>query len=344
MRQILITIIAVLALLAPSSAFSQATPPIPPPTARDSSVTLAQIVERQEQNYARIRQAEGQVIWREEIAGQPPTTSSSRMIMFAFEGPRSVNLISAWNASGRLPAPNERTDWSRVLTAFFVDGDRVHKIGLKPGATVPSIESTLFNPAVHENNPLVAFHPRMLGEDRVRLRDLVELTPQMKTRPTVTSVSRNGRALLRVDFSNEKAPGEAITYLIAPDKGCLAEEISRLAGGRLASRSTITLAQTKDGTWIPARRIKQEFDANGRVPRRETWYYLHLGINEGLARKVLSFEFFHLPRETRLPVAPPPQAPPPAASPSPTHDSRLGPAPKPIGPLIRSVTPSQQLR
>jgi hypothetical protein len=320
-----------------------------PAAASNTSLTLAQIVQRQEENYGRIRNAEGQVVWMEEAAGQAPTSTSVRVIFFAFEGDRSVNLITAWDPTGTPPARDEKMDWTRVLAAFFVEGDRVHKISLRAGAKTPAIETTSFNPAVHENNPLVGFQPRMLGEERVRLRDLVELTPQMKTRPNVRQVSREGRALLQVEFTNEKAPGEGILYTIAPDKGYLAEELVRMSGGRVAARSTITIGQTRDGIWIPARRVKMEYDNAGRALTRETWYYLHLATNEGLARRALSFEFFRLPSGTRVPtMASPAATQPTAGQPAQTQATAtppplLGRTPTPIPPPVRRVSPTPRM-
>lgn len=324
-----------------------------------TSITLAQIVDRQQRNHARIRSAEGQVIWVEQKAAI--TTHSlhvppSRVILFAFQGDRSVNLVLPYDPNRPAPASNERIDWTHVLAAYFINADSVHQITLQPGARLPSISTTAFNPAVHESNPLVAFHPRMLADEPIGLRELLNLVPQMHNKPRVTELNRGGRTLLRVDFYNESARGEAVSYLIAPDKGYLPEEITRMSGGKMFARTVITPGQTKDGTWIAARRERAEYDTAGRTIERQSWSYRYLAVNEPLAPRLLTFEFFHLPEGVRRPVVSPPTpsstAPPaaPPATPAATQpDSRQTPRatstaaiPRlPSGPLIRTpATPT----
>lgn len=314
-------IISAAALLVASTVIAQIQPPprpssasAPTPIAYPTSITLAQIAERQEQNYARIRNAQGEMLWTEQHYENGTTTRSARIVFFAFEGDRSVNLIISASGS-QFPSRSETIDWSRVLAAYFVEGDMAYHIVKPPKASVPKVESLPFNPAVHDRNPLVSYRPRMMGDDRARLWDLAKLVPQMPTPPQIRQFESGGRTLLQIDFTNATTPGESLTYVIAPDKGYLAQEIIRVAGGKIAARTSITIGQTKDGTWIPAVRDRKEYDATGRVTSREIWLYRYLAINEPLPRHMLSFEFFHLPQATEIPT---PVGATPVVTPTPT--------------------------
>lgn len=282
---------------------SAQTPAVRPTAAvNQSSVTVQQIVARQQETYKRIRSAEGEVIWRTEDFTKNPTsaTQETRVIFFALEAGKSVNLVVTADEALNFPRRREARDWTKVISAAFVEGETVQMITVPRGSAAPEVRPTAFNPAIHENNPLISFHPRMLGDERVRLSDLAAVIPQMKNRPLVTNVTRSGKALLRLDFVSADKPGEFLYYLIRPDQGYLAEEIGKVSAGRYVFRTQVTNGQTKDGTWIPAKRDRVQFDATGRITVRENWYYRSMTVNEQLPRRMLSLNFFLLPGNAKV--------------------------------------------
>lgn len=278
------------------TAHSQAS--APRAVSRETSVTLPQIVARQTENFRKIINAKGEVIWREDMYTTGTSAPPLRVISFAFEGNRSVNLIIPWDGVSPLPRRGEKLDWSKVLSAALVEGDIVRVVSLKRGANSPVTETVPFNPAVHERNPLIAFHPAMLGDDRVGLADLASAAARMTARPLVAEIGSGERTRIRVAFTNPSSPGDILYYIINPQKGWLAEDIGRLSGGRYLFRSRIVIGNTSDGVWIPARRMKEEFSADGKLLRREIWQYNSLSVNSGVARRELSMDFFHLPAES----------------------------------------------
>jgi hypothetical protein len=264
---------------------------------RETSVTLAQIVARQIGNYQRIRTARGQVVWREEIYTTPTTAPPLRVIQFAFDTTGSVNLVLAWDGKSRLPRQKEKPDWSRVLAAFLVEGENVYQIRPPTKDQIPSISWTPFNPDVHGRNPLVRFHPALLGDETIALADLARVQEQMRARISIAEIGSRADPRIRVSFTNPERPNELLYYLINPQKGWLPEFIGRYSGNRCLFQTSILIGKTANGVWIPSRRTKLEYNSNGEVSRREEWYYLDLSVNERLPAQQISFAYFHLPPE-----------------------------------------------
>lgn len=264
---------------------------------RETSVTLAQIVARQIGNYQRIRTARGQVVWREEVYTSSTTAPPLRVIQFAFDTTGSVNLVLAWDGKSRLPRQKEKPDWSRVLAAFLVEGDNVYQIQPPAKDRAPSISWTPFNPDVHGRNPLVRFHPALLGDETIALSDLARMQEQMRARISVAEIGNRVDPRIRVSFTNPERPSELLYYLINPQKGWLPEFIARYSGNRCLFQTSILIGKTPNGVWIPSRRTKVEYNLNGDVSRREEWYFLDLSVNERLPSQQISFAYFHLPPE-----------------------------------------------
>ncbi len=297
-----------LAFLAAATAAAisiQAQTPAPAPSPmRASPVTLSQIVARQKENFDRIKTARGQAVWIEQKAAGYPTAASpaaneSRTIFFALEPERNVTLALPANEVGAYVRDQGRIDWTKSLSAMAVEGDVVYTISQPVAAKAPEVRAALYNPAVHEANPLAAFHPRLLAEERVQLSELAASAPHMKAQPQITEVAHQGKAAVRVDFLNPAVPRESLYYILDPAKAYLPLEIGRLAGGQLATRTQIVIGNTKDGTWIPARRERLTFTAAGQTAARENWHYTYLSVNEGLSRKGATLAFFQLPDGTK---------------------------------------------
>ncbi|MEI7634321.1 MAG: hypothetical protein WCK47_08590 [bacterium] len=282
------------------------TPRSTPAGLDETSVTLAQIVARQRENYARLRSARGEVIWREDdyAVALPSRKAPLRVVDFAFEGDRSVLFIVPWDGVSPIPKRGSGFDWTKMMAGCLVEGDWVSMLTMPRGARQPEVRMTLYNPAVHDKNPLVSFHPSLLGDERVGLAELLSVAGQMTTRPLVRQSLLNGELRLRVDFANPAAPGEFIYYIVNPQKGCLAEDIGRYSGGRLTERAQIIIGKTKDGVWIPARRNKTICDTKGRPLHGESWYYRSLDANQKMGSMELSLLYFHLPEGTRIYGAP----------------------------------------
>lgn len=297
---------------------------------RESSLTLAQIVQLQEANYARIKNADGEVIWQEQSVTSS-TAPSTRVLFFATEGDNSVLLALPWQQAQVFPSRSEKIDWSTVLSAFLVEGDLVYRISQAPGAKAPTVETMPFNPAVHERNPLVSFHPRLLGDEHVSLADLSSVSRQMANRPRVLDVQTSVGLRLRVDFANSKMPGDALYYIIDPARGYLAEQIGRIQNGKPAMLSTIQIGRTADGIWIPSYKDRILYDAAGKAVLHEIWRIRFISVNQGLARRAISFLYFHLPPETRFLTTP---------TPSPSAGKKPAPSPTPL--QRRAATPAPQ--
>jgi hypothetical protein len=291
-------------LLAPLGATAQPRPaPTPNPAPyRATSVTLAQVVQRQEENYARMRTGKGAVAWTEatltSATGQWKT--ATRAVTFAFDTSGSVLLIVSWDPREPFPKWDMRSDWSRVLAAALVEGERVFNISVPRGAKLPEARIVPFNPAVHENNPLVAFHPRLLGDEKVRLRDLLAASPRLPVRPALYEYDTPDGLRLRIDFYNPSDAREFVYYVVNPQKGYLAEEIGQISGRQHLFRTRILIGNTPDGTFIPARREKTAFDDRGNPVAAESWYYDAFAINQPLGRMEISLGYFHLPKEARI--------------------------------------------
>src|SRR5690606_18537126 len=152
----------------------------------------------------------------------------------------------------------------------------------------PKVTATPYNPAVHENNPLVKFHPRQISDEQMPLRDLARAIPNMTERPRVYDIKRDNKPLLKIDFANSNTPGERLTYVVDPARGYLPTEITHISNSRTVSKSHITIGHTPDGTWIPARRERTAYTTAGKPASKQTWHYDYFAINQKLAPKTLS--------------------------------------------------------
>ena len=301
------------------------TPPPPggastAPRLRETSVTLAQIVARQDENFARMRSARGGVVWREDTLDTTAARwmTNTRAVSFAFETTRSVNVVMRHADGQRFPTFSSQS-WKNVIAAAHIAGDSVYTAVPEAGAQLPSLRNVAFNPAIHANNPLVAFHPRMLGDERVSLRDLLTAQARLPARPRVFEMDTADGPRLVVDVAPEGAR-DRLYYLINPRKGWLAEEIGRVVDGRYAFRTQVLIGHTSDGIWIPARRERMVFNAAGQPVVREAWYYDSLESNPRMKPLELTLAFFQLPPDTVVrSVRQPPRTdanpPPPAATP-----------------------------
>lgn len=271
----------------------------------ESSLTVQQIVARQEDHFALIKNAQGvavhtEVRFNEQGQAQAPQV---QYIFFAYEGPRSVTLAMPAEAARAYKGSQGQIPWAHITAAHHVTGDAVYIIQ-KPenGTTAPTVYTTPLNPAVHENNPLVSFHLRHISNEQVPLRELARAIPNMPQRPQVYDIRQDGKKMLRVEFANANTPGERLYYIIDPSRGYLPVEITRMSGQRPLSTSKIIIGHTPDGTWVPARRERVMYDGNGRIVSRQNWHYEYLAVNQGLAPKALSLMYFNLPLNTQVQV------------------------------------------
>lgn len=277
---------------------------------RETSVTLHQAVAAQEQNYNRMKTGQGTVVWQEVTRNGPP---AARVIYFAFEPERSVTLVLPQSEARAYAASQGKVDWSKALAAHLRVGDLVQRVSAGTTGTQPQVRTVPFNPAVHERNPLVAFHPRILADDVVALRDLAAALPGMKARPQMSQFMVDAQLMIRVDFLNPKAPGEELYYILDPAKAYLPVEIGRRSQGKLLALTKLVIGNTKDKTWVPARRDKTTYDTTGQVLSREHWYYQFLSLNEGIPPQATSLLFFQLPEGTAVDVQIPPKGHPAGA-------------------------------
>ncbi len=301
---------------------------------RQSSLTVQQIVARQEDNFAKIKNAQGIVVhtetrYNEQGQAQTPST---QYIFFAYEGNRSVTLTMPEQAASIYRGSQGQVPWKQITAAYHVTGDTVYIIQKPEGtASTPTVVATSFNPAVHENNPLVAFHPRQVSDETLPLRDLAGAIPNMEQRPTVSDTFHDGKPMVRIDFINPKTPTERLYYIIDPARGYLPVEIGRVSGTQALSMSKIIIGNTPDGTWIPARRERTMYDGKGKGVSRQTWYYEFLAVNEGLAAKALSLMYFNLPLTTKVSIVG-----------GKTPGGPQQPAGRPVPPLPATPTPLPQ--
>lgn len=270
---------------------------------KETSLTLQQVVARQEAYYKTIKTAQGTVVWQERAlaasaagAGVPAT----RVINFAFEGDRSVTLVLPQDEARNYAGPQGKINWSKLLSGAMIVGDAVAMITKPTSGTLPEVHTVPYNPAVHDNNPLIAFHPRQVGDETVPLRELAAASVKMPTKPRLWEFRQGNALLIRIDFTNAATPDELLYYIIDPSRGYLPLEIGRTSKGKFLSRSTIVIGQTPDKTWIPARRTTVRFNAGGGAVAEESWYYEYLSINEKLAPHTISLLFFKLPDGTTI--------------------------------------------
>jgi hypothetical protein len=272
------------------------------PAVRETSLTLQQVVSRQEAHYRTIKTAQGTLVWQEKSSGNVGTSDVPpvRYIYFAREGERSVTLVLPAEEAANYAAQQSHLNWKNVLSGSLVAEDSVAMINRATTDTVPEVRVVPFNPAVHENNPLVAFHPRMVGDETVPLRELAAASVKMPTKPRLFEFTQGGHLMIRIDFINANTPDELLYYIVDTARGYIPVEIGRTSKGRYLSRSTIVIGQTPDKTWIPAKRTTVRFNANGGVAGQEDWFYEYLSVNEKLPPHTISLLFFKLPDGTRV--------------------------------------------
>jgi hypothetical protein len=259
-------------------------------------VTLAQIVARQRATLAQIHTARGVAVWREDsysTSSAPPL----RLVHFAYTTTGSVNLVVAWDGRSPVGLGREKPDWQKVLAAYLVRDDVVYAVRPAPKSRGGWITGTPFNPAVHERNPIVAFHVDQLADEPVTLADLYATQSAMATQPAIEVVRSGNEEKFVITFTNPAAPGEQLRYLVNPQKGYLNEYIGRYSGGRKIFETSIVVGSTPQGQWIPARRTKYEYAADGRLVRRSEWYFHSLQVNCSVGPEEIGFGYFHLPPE-----------------------------------------------
>ncbi len=263
---------------------------------RSTTITLAQIVSRQRETLQKIRSARGVAVWREEgstTSGAPPL----RLIYFAYSTTSSVNLITAWDGKSLIRREREKPDWNRVLAAYFIQGEQVYAINPREKTRRGWLTQTPYNPAVHERNPIVGFRIEQLADEPVSLADLWATHDQMAGEAKIERVADKSEEKYAITFINAQKPGEQLYYVVNATKGYLNEFIARYSNGRPLFVTTIAVGNTASGLWLPARRVKWEYGADGRLLRRSEWYFHTLDINVPLAPFELSFSYFHLPPE-----------------------------------------------
>lgn len=265
--------------------------------ARETSVSLGQIVARQRETLSRLRTARGVAVWREDVfSTTAQSTPPLRLVYFAYTTTASVNLIVAWDGKTPVGRSKEQLDWSRVLAAYLVRDDTVYEI--TPGkATRGWVRAMPYNPAVHERNPLVRFSLDWLDDEPVTLADLYDTRESMAARPTVQAIGAADDERLRVVFSNPAFPSDALIYVVNPRKGYLNEYIVRQSGGRKIFETSIFVTRLPSGVWAPGKRTKWEYGADGRLVRRSEWYFHSLEVNQSFAPNEFSLAYFHLPKE-----------------------------------------------
>lgn len=316
------------------STLTAAAAPAPANADAASSLTVQQIVARQEAHYAQIQNMQGIVVHADSMLTTAGTWSPQerQKIHFAAAGEKSVTLAMPEVADRYYTASHGQIPWNQITAATLIQGDTVFTIQKPQSATStqPQVLAVQYNPAVHENNPLVAFHPRQVGDEQMPLRELARAIPQMARRPVVSEIVVEKRRLLRIDFSNPQKPGEHLYYIIDPEHGYLPVQISRVSNGKPISVSNILLAPTPQGYWLPARRERVTFNAAGQAVTKQNWHYEYVTINQGLAPMALTLMYFGLPLTSKVTVVqPPPAAGSGAAKPAPKGTSPGQPASTP---------------
>jgi hypothetical protein len=272
---------------------------------RESSATVQQIVAHQEEHFRKIGTAQGTVVWTEKSGAA--RKEQTRILHFARQGDNAVTLALPREQAAAYAGPQSKMDWSKVIAANLIVGDMVQAIDRATTSGGPPIVNTLrYNPAVHDNNPLGNYHLRHMGDDTIPLRELAASIPQMKTRPRVFESVTSGQLVVYVEFANSSAPGEKLVYTLDPSRAWLATEIARISNDKYLSLTKILIGHTKDGTWVPARKERTQFDASGRLVLQDDWYYEHLAVNEPLPPQTFSLMFFRLPLGTVIKNAPQP--------------------------------------
>lgn len=272
-------------------------------------MTLGQIVQRQREAYALLERCTGEVGWQDERLGPAGEIVSrdARGIYFARDGETAITLIQPWDERPPFPPRGREIMWERVISAALVTSDTVFTVRADEGSSVPVVTGLPFNPAVHERNPLVAFHPRVLGDERVGLGDFLEMSGRLAQQPRVYEMVVNNAPVLRIDFTNPEEKDSLVYYYLNPAKGYLAEEIGVMRAGRMRVRMQIIVGQTPDKYWIPARTLRTEFGEDGRPTRRETWYYWSFANSENLPRRAFTLDALGLSKGAKYEgILPPP--------------------------------------
>ncbi len=292
----------------PTAAAPATTTPAPSNNERPTSITVEQIVARQEAHYNLINNIQGIAVHSESkyTPDRQPQNPESQTIYFAFEGDKSVTLAMPQPAARAYGQMQGQIPWEHVTAATLIHGDTVFNIrkSSDPNTTVPTVMAVPYNPAVHDNNPILNFHPRQVADEQLPLRELARGIPAMAQRPVVSEIIVNNRQLLRIDFANSAQPGEHLYYLIDPHRGYLPVQISRVSNNKPISVSNILLAPTPEGYWMPARRERITYTSNNQPATRQTWHYDHVAINKGLAPMALTFMYFNLAQDTKVTVVP----------------------------------------
>ncbi len=314
-----------------------------PSADRESSLTVQQIVARQEDHFARLQNARGTAVHSEvryNEQGQPQP-ATEQYIFFAYNSGNSVTLAMPKQAAQLYKGSQGQVPWQHVTSAFLITGDTVYSIRKSErGTSVPTVLATPFNPAVHENNPLVSFHPRQISDEQIPLRDLVRAIPQMNQRPKVYDITRDGKPMLKVEFANPQTPSESLHYIIDPARGYLPVEIARTSNGRAVSLSRIVIGHTPDGIWIPARRERVIYNAQGKQASRQNWHFDFFSANQDLPPKIFSLMYFNLPLTTPVTkVGDGGAARPAQGSAQQTPGGTRQPAASPAAPAVPTATP-----
>lgn len=330
------------AAVTPTVSPTIATPPTQPTQSaeRESSMTVRQIVARQEAHYAEAKNAQGIAVFTESQldANGIPTSQKIQHVYFAFGEAKRVTLVMPEAAAKSYSSSEGEIPWPHVTAATLISGDTVFSIQPpKDGnSTGPQVVAVPFNPAVHENNPLASFHFRQVADEQMPLRELARAIPQMTQRPTVTEVPWNGKTYLRIDFANANTPGEHLYYLVDPEHNYLPVRIARVSNGRTLSVSNIKLAHTPQGYWMPARRERITYNAAGVPQTQQGWYYSYVTVNQGVAAKALSLMYFNLPLTTQVLMATKADAAEtPASARTPASNATPTPIPRAVGTPVR---------
>lgn len=324
------------------------TQPVPATQAdtKVSSLTVQQIVARRQAHFNSIQTSMGTAVWREMRYDGPDKllSATERVIYFGKAGiDDSVCLVMNREGAKKYGFSQGSIPWSDVMVATMVKNDWVYSINPDTATSSPEVIRTPYNPAVHDNNPLVVFDISHIGEERIPLRELAQAIPDMPTKPNVFDFKINGKPFHRIEFVNSNAPGEVFYYIVDPAKAWMTTEMGRISRNKIMLRTKVIVGNTPDGTWIPARKEREQFDSSGKLISKDSWFFESLAVNERLPAKMLSYMFFNLPETTKVITAEGPKqasqpkssVPPPAALPTaaPTKTPRVAPTPLivPIG-------------
>lgn len=318
--------------------------PVSTPTSaqmRESSITLHQVLERQNNHYAKFATAQGIAVNRTTLyspSGQPSGVQEL-VVFFAFDGTDShVTLAMPKSAANLYRGAQGQVPWSRIVSATLRQQGTIYDIRKGEGnTTAPQIIARPFDAKKDDYNFLTNFHPRLVGETNIPLAVFARSLKQHY----VSDIQWQGRPMLRIDFVNPATPQGQLTYVVDGARGYLPVEILMKDGKGGESHSEIVIGHTPDGTWIPARH-KCTIKQGGRITQVQEWHYDDFVLNRKLAPQTLSLMYFNLPLSTPLKVVDDPNAVTPApargaASPTPAGSGHPAvPMATPIAPPISS--------